>query len=121
MKFNANHGIEYGKMNDELYTKSLSSFDVSVEGAFGPKFIVFSFGVSLTGHIVTGEASIHAKTLLNNNSNLARVEYYKNINSCAVDISFYFSVYLLFYEKKYSKDIRIYEGFSFSENYYKDV
>ena len=121
LKFNADHCMEYGKMNDELYTKSLSSFDVSVEGTFGPKFIVFSFGVSLTGHIVTGEASIQAKTLLNNNSNLARVEYYKNINSCAVDISFYFSVYLLFYEKKYSKDIRIYEGFSFSENYYKDV
>ena len=121
LKFNADHGMEYGKTNDELYTKSLSSFDVSVEGTFGPKFIAFSFGVSLTGHIVTGEASIQAKTLLNNNSNLARVEYYKNINSCAVDISFYFSVYLLFYEKKYSKDIRIYEGFSFSENYYKDV
>ena len=121
LNFNANHGISYGIDNDELYTKSFSDFDVNIEGSFGPKFIVFSFGVALTGHIVTGEAYIQANTLLNNNSNLARVEYYKEINSCAVDISFYFSVYLLFYEKKFSKDIRLYEGFSSFEKYYKDV
>ena len=121
LNFNANYGISYGIDNDELYTKSFSDFDVNIEGSFGPKFIVFSFGVALTGHIVTGEAYIQANTLLNNNSNLARVEYYKEINSCAVDISFYFSVYLLFYEKKFSKDIRLYEGFSSFEKYYKDV
>lgn len=121
LNFNANYGISYGIDNDELYTKSFSDFDVNIEGSFGPKFIVFSFGVALTGHIVTGEAYIQANTLLNSNSNLARVEYYKAINSCAVDISFYFSVYLLFYEKKFSKDIRLYEGFSSFERYYKDI
>ena len=115
LNFNANHGISYEILNGELYTKSFSDFDVNVEGTFGPKFIVFSFGVVLTGHIVTGEAYIQANTLIN------RIEYYKKINSCAVDISFYFSVYILFYEKKYSKDIRLYEGFSSYENYYKDI
>ena len=119
--FNVNHGLRYGIINGELFTQSFSDFDINIEGSFGPKFIVFSFGVALTGHIVSGEAYIQANTLVNSNSNLARVEYYKEINSCAVDISFYFSIYLLFYEKKFSKDIRIYDGFSDFENYYNDV
>ena len=119
--FNVNHGLRYGIINGELFTQSFSDFDINIEGNFGPKFIVFSFGVALTGHIVSGEAYIKANTLVNSNSNLARVEYYKEINSCAVDISFYFSIYLLFYEKKFSKDIRIYDGFTDFENYYNDV
>ena len=118
LKFNVNNGMEYGILNDEIFAKSFSNLDVSVEGTFGPKFIVFSFGVGLTGHIVTGDAYINAKSLLN--KDLTRVEYYKKINSCAVDISFYFSVYLLLWEKKYSKTIRLYKGFSSLENYYND-
>ena len=112
------HGISIDVINGEMYTKGFTDFDLSVVGSFGPDFIFISFGVSVIGSIAKGNSYIQANTLLNNKSNLAKFIFYKNMNSCSVDIEFYFSVWLIVYEEKYSTTYNIFKGFSSYEYFY---
>jgi len=116
LKYHAYHGVSFDIIDGEMYVKSFSDFDISVEGSFGPDFLVFSFGVELTGNIAKGSAFIQANTLTN--AHKALFYYYKQISSCSVDLSFYFTINLLFYKKKYTYDIQLYKGFSASEYLY---
>jgi len=116
LKYHAYHGVSFDIIDGEMYVKSFSDFDISVEGSFGPDFLVFSFGVELTGNIAKGSAYIQANTLTN--ANRALFYYYKQISSCSVDLSFYFTINLLFYKKKYTYDVQLYKGFSASEYLY---
>ena len=116
LKYYAYHGVSFDIIDGEMYAKSFANFDVSVEGTFGPNFLVFSFGVELSGNIAKGTSYIQANTLTN--ANLALFYFYKEISSCSVDLSFYFTINLLFYKKKYSYDTQLYKGYSASEYYY---
>ena len=116
LKYHAYHGVSFDIIDGEMYVKSFADFDISVEGAFGPDFFFFSFGVELTGNIAKGSSYIQANTLTN--KKLALFYYYKKISSCSVDLSLYFAINLLFYRKKYTYDIQLYKGFSASEYFY---
>ena len=116
LKYYAYHGVSFDIIDGEMYAKSFANFDISVEGSFGPNFLVFSFGVELTGNIAKGKSYIQANTLTN--ANLALFYYYKEISSCSVNLSFYFTINLIFYKKKYSYDVQLYKGYSASEYFY---
>lgn len=118
LKYNAYHGVSFDILDGDMYVKSFSDFDISVEGSFGPEFLFFSFGVELTGNIAKGSAYIKANTLTNEKTDKALFYYYKEISSCSVDLSFYFTINLLFYKKRYTYDVQLYKGFSASDYYY---
>jgi hypothetical protein len=116
LKYHAYHGVSFDIIDGEMYVKSFADFGISVEGSFGPDFFFFSFGVELTGNIAKGKSYIQANTLTN--ANLALFYYYKEISSCSVNLSFYFTINLIFYKKKYSYDVQLYKGYSASEYFY---
>ena len=118
LKYYANHGVSFDIIDGDMYAKSFSNFDISVEGSFGPDFLFFSFGVELNGNIAKGSAFIQANTLSNFNTNKALFYYYEKISSCSVDLSFYFTINFLFYKKKYTSGIQLYKGISESEYFY---
>jgi hypothetical protein len=112
LKCSLYHGVSIDVIKGEMYTKGFADIDLAVVGSFGPDFIFVSFGASVVGHLAKGNSYIQANTLLNNNSNLARFIFYRDMKSCSVDIEFYFSVWLVVYEKTFKETINIFKGFS---------
>ena len=121
LKCYLNHGISIDVIRGEMYTKGSTYFDLGVSGSFGPDFIFISFGAELTGHIAQGNSYIQANTLLNINSKKAYFSYYKNLYSCRVDLEFYFSIWLIFWKKKFKETINIFKGFSSYDYFYEYV
>ena len=118
IKSNLNHGISIDIINKEMYTKGFTNFELGVEGSFGPNFIFFSFGASLTGYIAKGNSYIQANTLLKVHSKLTKFSFYKYLNSCSVDLEFYFSIWLIFWEKKFSTSFNLFKGISSYDYFY---
>lgn len=101
-----------------MYAKGYASFEITASGSFGPDFFFISFGAQLTGHIVKGSSFIQGNTLMNSKSNLARFWFNKKLNACSVDLSFYFTINLIFWKKTYTKTFNLFKGFSANENRY---
>ena len=114
----AKHGVSFVTVKEEMYAKGYATFEISVSGTFGPDFFFISFGAQLTGYIVKGNSHIQANTLINSGSNLAQFHFYEKINACSVDLSFYFTINLIFWKKTYKKTFNLFKGFSSQEGKY---
>ena len=101
-----------------MYSKGYASFEISVTGTFGPDFFVVSFGAQLKGYILKGNSYIQGNTLLNSGSKLSQFRFYSKINTCSVDLSFFFTINLIFWKKTFKQTFNLFKGFSNSENVY---
>ena len=118
INFDVYHGVSFDIIDKEMYAKGYAAFEIGAEGSFGPNFIVISFGAKLKGNIANGEAYIQGNTLLEYGSNLALFYFYKKITACSVDLSFYFTINLLFWKKTYETTINLFKGFSSDDEFY---
>ena len=118
LKVYINHGINFGVSDEEMYTKYFTNFEIGIIGSFGPNFKIVSFGVEVTGGIAKGNSYIQANTLMKSNPSLTKFIFYKNIYACSIDISFYFSIWLLFWEKTFKTTMNIFKGIPSYEYYY---
>ena len=118
INFDVYHGVSFDIIDKEMYAKAYAAFEIGAEGSFGPNFIVISFGAKLKGNIANGEAYIQGNTLLEYGSNLALFYFYKKITACSVDLSFYFTINLLFWKKTYETTINLFKGFSSDDESY---
>lgn len=114
----AKHGVSFDTIKEEMYAKGYATFDISVSGTFGPDFFFVSFGAQLTGYIVKGNSYIQGNTLINSGSKLAKFHFYEKINACSVDLSFYFTINLIFWKKTYRKTFNLFKGFSSQKGKY---
>ena len=112
------HGVSFDIINGEMYSKGYASFNIGVSGSFGPDFFFISFGASLTGYVVRGSSYIQGNTLLNSGSKLAKFHFHSKLNTCSVDLSFYFTINLIFWEKTYKQTYNLYKGFSSYDDTY---
>ena len=109
--------ITFDVIDNQMYTKGYSSFYFGVGGNIGLDFIVVSFGGQINGNIGDGDSYIQANSILN--SDMTRFIFYKKLTACSIDLKLYFSIWLLFWEKEYSKTFNIFGGLSLYENFYK--
>lgn len=114
----AKHGVSFDIINEEMYAKGYANFEISVSGTFGPDFFFVSFGAQLTGYVAKGNSHIQANTLINSGSKLSQFYFYEKINACSVDLSFYFTINLIFWKKTYRKTFNLFKGFSSQEGKY---
>ena len=114
----AQHGVSFDIIKNEMYSKGYASFEISVTGTFGPDFFVVSFGAQLKGYILKGNSYIQGNTLLNSGSKLSQFRFYSKINTCSVDLSFFFTINLIFWKKTFKQTFNLFKGFSNSENVY---
>ena len=115
------HGISIDVINGEMYTKSIASYNLGVSATFGPEFKIFSCGVELKGQIAQGDSYIQANTLLNINSKNTKFIYSRALSSCRIDLEFYLSVSLKFWENKLKKSINLYKGVPSYSSFYEYV
>jgi len=108
----AQHGISFDIIKGEMYTKGYANVEMSVSGSIGPNLFIISFGAELTGYIAKGNSFIQSNTLINSGSKLAKFQFYKNIKSCSVDLSFYFKINFIFWSQTFSTTFNLFKGFS---------
>ena len=92
--------------------------EISVTGTFGPDFFIVSFGAQLKGYILKGNSFIQGNTLLNSGSKLSVFQFYSKINTCSVDLSFFFTINFIFWKKTFKTTFNLYKGFSSYDNTY---
>lgn len=97
-------------INGEMYVKGYESFYLGVSADIGINLFIVSFGAKIIGHIANGTQYILANTISTNSK--TRFEYYRKINSCSVDLELYFSIWLLFWKKTFSKTFNLFKGHS---------
>ena len=114
----AQHGVSFDIIKGEMYSKGYASLEISVTGTFGPDFFIVSFGAQLKGYILKGNSFIQGNTLLNSGSKLSVFQFYSKINTCSVDLSFFFTINLIFWKKTFKTTFNLYKGFSSYDNTY---
>ena len=117
VKVEVKNGIYINITNGEMYVKGYETFYLGVSADVGTNLFIVSFGVKIMGHIADGIQYIQANTI--SKSGQTGVERYKRINSCSVDLELYFSVWILFWEKRYNIIINLFKGFSSNERKYQ--
>ena len=117
VKVEVKNGIYINITNGEMYVKGYEKFYLGVSADVGTNLFIVSFGVKIMGHIADGIQYIQANTI--SKSGQTSVERYKRINSCSVDLELYFSVWILFWEKRYNIIINLFKGFSSNERKYQ--
>ena len=111
------NGIYINITNGEMYVKGFETAYLGVSGNVGLNLLIVSFGAKIIGHIADGTQYILANTI--SKYGQTRVEYYKKLSSCSVDLELYFSVWILFWKKTFSTTFNLFKGFSSYEKYYQ--
>ena len=117
LKCSVINGISIDVINRQMYTKGYSSFYFGLGGSLALDFIVVSFGGQITGSIGEGDTYIQANSILN--SDMTKFWYYRELTTCSVDLKLFFSVWILFWKKEFSKTFNLYGGLSSYDNFYK--
>lgn len=104
------NGIYTNITNGDMYVKGYETFYLSVSANVGKNLFIVSFGAKIIGHIADGTQYILANTI--SKYGQTRVEKYRKLSSCSVDLELYFSVWILFWKKKYSITFNLFKGFS---------
>ena len=97
--FRFSHSIDCKVKSQEMYTKAYTSFNVPVDGTFGPDFFFVSFGHGIRGTYMGGDAYIQGRSIYG--SSLARFDFYKNFLYSYIDLYFYFTINFIFWKKTY--------------------
>ena len=115
VKVEVKNGIYINITNGEMYVKGYETIYIGVSANVGLNLFVVSFGAKIIGNIADGTQYILANTI----NGQTRVEKYRKLNSCSVDLELYFSVWILFWKKRYSTTFNLFKGFSSYMNYYQ--
>lgn len=118
VKVEAKNGIYINITNGDMYVKGYETFYLGVSENVGIDLFIVSLGAKIIGHIADGTQYILANTIYKNGE--TRVEKYRKINSCSVDLELYFSVWILFWKKTYSVTFNLFQGFT-SYNIYNQI
>ena len=98
-----------------MYVKGYETVYLGVSAKIGVNLFIVSFGAKIKGHIADGTQYILANTINGN----TRLEKYRKLSSCSVDLELYFSVWILFWKKTYSTTFNLFKGFSTYNSYYQ--
>lgn len=109
---NAKLVVSYDVKNGEMIAKSSSSIEIGAYASLGVDILIVSLGVKLKGNIFKGDVYIQGNTLIKSGSKLALFNYYKKFNLCSVDLTFFITVYILFWKKTFDiVTIPLFDGF----------
>ena len=111
--------ISFDIKNGEMYAKGNVNYDLGLMCSFGVDFFIVEFSVGVTGHIVKGNSYVQANTLLNIYPNWTKFTFSKQNYAFSVSLNFSFSIWLIFFRKRFETNIQIYKGIPISEYYYR--
>ena len=106
----AKNGIYINITNGEMYVKGYEGVYLSVSAGIGVNLFIVSLGAKIKGHIADVIQNILAYT----QNGETKVEKYRELKSCSVDLELYFSVWILFWKKTSSVTFNLFKGFSSS-------
>ena len=106
----AKNGIYINITNGEMYVKGYEGVYLSVSAGIGVNLFIVSLGAKIKGHIADVIQNILAYT----QNGVTKVEKYRELKSCSVDLELYFSVCILFWKKTSSVTFNLFKGFSSS-------
>ena len=105
-------------INNQMKTKGYASHQFTLKADLNIDFLVVSAGAKISNKFIRGDSYIQVKSI--ENSSNSEVEFFKSIIFESIKLDIYFSVWYLFWEKKYSKTFYLFYGLGFydKDTYY---
>ena len=114
LKSSLYNSISIDVINNEMKTKGYTSHEFTLGVDLKINFFVVSSGSKISRQFIKGTSYIQVKSI--SNSDQSEVIFYKNFNIFSVDLEIYFSIWLIFWEKKYSKTFNLFSGYPIYRN-----
>lgn len=105
-------------INNQMKTIGYTSHEFTLAVDLKIDFFVVSSGASISRQFIKGTSYIQVNSI--SNSDNSEVIFYRDFNIFSVDLEIYFSIWLIFWEKKYSQTFNLFRGFNIykKETYY---
>lgn len=104
------NSISIDVINNRMKTKGYTSHEFTLGANFQNNLIFASYGAKISRQFFKGITYIQVKSI-SKSSSKSEVILYRSINFYSIDIEIYFSVWIIFWEKKYSQTINLFGGF----------
>ena len=109
LKCSLDNSIYIDVTNNQMKTKGYTSHEFSLAVNLKLDFFVVSKGAKISRQFIKGISYIQAKSI--SNSDMSEILIHKGFNFFSVDLEIYFSIWLIFWEQKYSKTFNLFRGF----------
>ena len=97
-------------INNQMKTKGYVSHQFTLKADLNIDFFVVAAGAKISNKFLRGDSYIQVKSI--ENSANSEVVFYKSLTLEPIKLEIYFSIWILFWEKKYSKTFDLFSGSS---------
>jgi len=97
-------------INNQMKTKGYVSHQFTLKADLNINFLVASAGAKISDKFMRGDSYIQVKSI--ENSANSEVVFYKSLTLDSIKLEINFSVWIIFWEKKYSKTFDLFSGSS---------
>lgn len=115
LKSSLHNSISIDVINNQMKTKGYTFHEFTFQANLKIDFFVVASGAKISRQFIKGNSYIQVKSLPD--SDKSEVLFYRDFNIYSIYLEIYFSIWIIFWEKKYSKTFNLFSGYRLYREY----